>query len=295
MRTQQGDDGAKQTSFLDRANAGTGIGPPGRLDHGGADVTARSKVPRLLGWMLLIFAMRGAAAAITVGAGSSLNFADGTLDLGCSDLNIAGSVAANTADFVSIAHLDLAGGSFAPGASRVSLGGDFTNSGSFAPGSSRVAIVDACGNGTSRISGTTDFYDFVVSSTAGKQILFPVAAVQSVGHSLTLQGAAGRLLQVGSTAAGQQGVLALANGAAQTIAYVSARDNRASIAHIAPGPPVQFDSIDGGNLVNWFLDPSAAGALVAAPTLGVGGWMLLAALLLGATRNLLRRNRKFSR
>lgn len=247
----------------------------------------------LLGCALLTLAMRNAAAAIIIGAGSSVNFADNHVDLGCSDLNIAGSITASAANFTSITNLALDGGSFAPSASQISLGGNFANAGSFLPGSSRVAIVDACGNGTSQLSGATGFYDFVVATTSGKQILFPAAMAQSVEHSLILQGTAGHLLDIRSSAAGQRGVLALAQGAAQTIAYVNARDNNASIAHIAPGFPEQFNSVDGGNLVNWFLNASGT-ALAPAPVLGAGRWLLVAALLLAAARTLFRRNRKFS-
>jgi len=248
---------------------------------------------RLLGCVLLILAMRNAAATIIVGAGSSLNVADNNVDLGCSDLTVAGALAANGANVTSIANLDLSGGSsFAAGTSRISLGGNFANTGNFDPGASRVAIVDACGNGTSEMSGATNFYDLVVATVSGKQILFPVAAAQSVAHSLTLQGAAGHLLDVRSSVAGQRGVLALAEGAAQTIAYVRARDNNASIAHIAPGLPAQFNSVDGGNLINWFLDIS--GGTVPAPMLGAGRWVLLAAMLFAAACTLFRRNRKFS-
>ena len=246
----------------------------------------------LLGCALLILAMRNAAATIIVGAGSSLNVADNNVDLGCSDLAVAGALAASGANVTSIANLDLGGGSFAAGASRISLGGNFANTGNFDPGASRVAIVDACGNGTSELSGATNFYDFVVATVSGKQILFPVAVAQSVAHSLTLQGAAGHLLDVRSSVAGQRGVLALAEGAAQTIAYVRARDNNASIAHIAPGLPTQFNSVDGGNLVNWFLDVS--GGTVPAPALGAGRWLLLAAMLFAAACTLFGRNRKFS-
>jgi len=248
----------------------------------------------LLGCALLTLAVRNAAAAIIVGAGSSVNFADSNVDLGCSDLSIAGSATASSANLASISNFDLDGGSFVPAASQISLGGNFANAGNFLPGSSRVAIVDACGNATSQMSGATDFYDFVVTTTSGKQILFPVAAAQSVEHSLTLQGVADHLLNIGSSSAGQQGVLALAKGAAQTISYVNARDNHASIAHIAPGPPVQFNSVDGGNLLNWFLDAASGGALAPAPALGSGRWVLAAAVLLAAARNLFQRKRKFS-
>lgn len=252
-----------------------------------------AKAVTLLGCVLLATAAQDAAAAIVIGEGSSVDFADNTVDLGCSNLTIAGSATASAASFTSVADLQL-GGSFAPGASQISLGGNFSNAGSFVPGSSQVAIIDACGGGTSQLSGATSFYDFVVATSAGKQVLFPAAVTQSVEHSLTLQGAPGHLLNVASTAAGQQGVLALANGAAQTIDYVNARDNRASVAHIAPGPPAQFHSVDGGNLVNWFLGSSGNGALASAPALGAGRWILMAALLLAAARTLFRRSRKFS-
>ena len=232
-------------------------------------------------------------AAITVGAGSSLQFADSTVDLGCSDLTIAGAANGTTATIGAITNLNLSG-SFAPGAGRISLGGNFANTGSFVPGNSQVAIVDACGNGTGLISGATNFYDFVVATASGKQTLFPVAAPQSIEHSLTLQGAAGHLLNIGSSAPGQRGVLAVAKEAAQAIAYVSARDNNASIARIAPGPPAQFNSVDAGNLANWFLAAYGDAALVPAPALGADRWILVAAMLLAAARYLFRRERKIS-
>lgn len=248
----------------------------------------------LLGCAALILAMRNAAAAIIVGAGSSLDFADNSVDLGCSDLTIAGSVTASAANLASITNIGLDGGSFTAGASRISLGGSFANAGSFVSGSSRVAIVDACGNGVSQLSGATSFYDFVAVTSSAKQISFPAGVPQSVAHSLTLQGSMGHLLNIGSSVAGQQGVLALAKGAAQTISYVNARDNHASIAHIAPGPPAQFNSVDGGNLLNWFLDAASGGAPAPAPALGHGRWVLAAAVLLAAARNLFRRKRKLS-
>ena len=59
----------------------------------------------LMSCALLTLAMRNAAAAIIVGAGSSVNFADNSIDLGCSDLTIAGSVSASAANVASIANL----------------------------------------------------------------------------------------------------------------------------------------------------------------------------------------------
>jgi len=232
----------------------------------------------------IVLGLAGKSASITVGAGSSLQFADSTVDLGCSDLIIAGAASATTATINAMANMNLSG-SFAPGASQISLGGNFNDTGIFTSGTSRVAMVDACGNGTSQISGATSFYDLVVVTATGKQLVLAVGMAQTIAHALTLQGAAGNLLQVSSSAAGQRAQLALGAGTAQTIAYVNARDNNASGATIAPGQPAQYNSVDGGNLLNWFANAGSGGATpVPVPMLGIGRWLLLAGLLFAAWR-----------
>lgn len=228
-----------------------------------------------------------AFAAITVGAGSSLQFADSTVDLGCSDLTVAGAASATAATINAIGNVNLSG-SFAPGASQISLGGNFADTGSFTPGTSRFTIVDACGNGTSQVWGATSFYDLAVITVLGKQLVLPAGVAQTIAHALTLQGTAGNLLQVSSSAAGQRAQLTLAAVTAQAIAYVNARDNNANGATIAPGSPTQYHSVDGGNLVNWFANaiPISGAAPVPAPALGFGRWLLLAGLLIAAWREL---------
>ncbi|MFT3789573.1 MAG: hypothetical protein QM741_00540 [Rudaea sp.] len=221
--------------------------------------------------MLSTLASAPALAALTVGAGSSLHVGDGALDLGCSDWIIAGSAASGSGSVAGIANLAITGGSLTAGAGRFALGGDFSDAGAFVPGASRVSIVDACGGGTSTVSGATSFYDLVVASATGKQLVLPAALTQSVAHALTLQGAAGHLLGVLSSAAGQQALLNVSTAAAQTIAWVDARDDKASGATIAPGSAASFQSVDGGNLTNWFVTAvivSGGGAPVPAPALG---------------------------
>lgn len=216
-----------------------------------------------------------AAAGISVGAGSIVHFGDATMDLGCGDLAVAGNADANAGALTGIANVALNGGALSLGAALISLGGDFVNTGSFVPGTSTVRIGDACGNGTSRLFGASSFYDLQIISANGKLAVFPVSLAQSVANALTLQGAAGKLLNVASSTSGQRGAIALANGAAQMIAYVDARDNVASIAHIAPGPAMLFNSVDGGNLVNWFASGTPTGGTAAVPAPAAGGWMLL--------------------
>lgn len=220
-------------------------------------------------------------ALVTIGSGSAVDFGDAIIDFGCQDLAVAGRASGTAETLRSIADLSIAGGgSLAPGAGDISLGGDFADAGSFMPGSSRVAIVDACGHGTSQVSGATNFHDFVVATSSAKQLVLPSGTTQSVTHALDLQGTAGNLLGIVSSAAGVHALLAVNAAALQTIDYVDARDNTASMATIAPGAPAQYHSIDAGGLVNWFGGGANGGGgavAVPAPLLGAFG---RAALLL---------------
>jgi len=230
----------------------------------------------------LACAATGAQAVVMVGAGSALNFADANVSLGCGDLTVQGQTSGTAANVTAIANLVIAaGGTLAPGASQLTLGGNFADAGTFTPGTSRVAIVDTCGSGTSTVSGATSFYDLIVATASGKRLVLPAALTQSIAHALTLQGAAGNLLQVLSSSAGQQALLDVGAGAAQSIAYVDARDNKASGAAIAPGAAASYQSVDGGNLLNWFAAAAGGpgGATVPAPLLGAAGGVALIGIL----------------
>ena len=222
-----------------------------------------------------------ASAAVTIGSGAVVNFADAAVNLGCSDLVVAGQASATSAVISAVANLSITGGTFTPASAQLSLGGSFNNAGTFLSGASRIGIVDACGNGISAVSGATAFYDLFVRTAAGKQLVFAASATQSVSHALGLQGTAGHLLQVVSSVAGQQALINVTPGASQAIAFIDARDNRASGATIAPGAATTYSSVDGGNLVNWFANArvDSNGALVPAPLLDVNARAVLLGLL----------------
>jgi hypothetical protein len=231
-------------------------------------------------------------ADFTVGTGAQVDFGDATVDFACGRVDVAGQATGTAARLISISDFSLAaGGSFAPGASQLALGGGFANAGNFVAGSSRVEIVDACGSGTSLVAGSSDFYDLSVASTAAKRLVLPVGLAQGVAHALTLQGVAGNLLRVESAAAGQRAVFAVAGGASQSVDYVQARDNQASLAAIAPGAAAAYHSIDGGNLVNWFENGGGGptpGNAVPTPTLNGPARTLLIVLLLAVAAAVLR-------
>jgi hypothetical protein len=226
----------------------------------------RRPIGYLLSVLVLLLGSSSVDAAITIGAGSNLNFGDAVVDFGCQDLVVAGHADGTTENLRSIANLSISGGgSLALGAGSVSLGGDFVDAGSFVPGTSRFAVVDACGHGSSQVSGATSFYDFLVTSASGKQLVLPASATQTITHAMTFQGAAGNPLNIVSSSVGVHAVLAVNAAAVQTIDYVNARDNTASAATIAPGTPAQYHSVDAGGLINWFGGAVGVGAASTVP------------------------------
>ena len=184
---------------------------------------------------LLLAAPCAAQADVLVGTGSTVHFADASIDFGCGNLIVGGTADSTSASLGAVRGFSLTGGAFALGSGTLALGGDFANAGKFAPGIGMVAVGDACGNGASTFSGANNFHALSITTTTGKQAIFPAGLAQNVTHALTLQGTPGNLLRIASSSAGQQGVLALAAGAAQNIAYVDARDNDAGVTPIAPG------------------------------------------------------------
>ena len=245
-------------------------------------MTTTSKLACRIATMLalLLTAPIAAQADVLVGAGSTVHFADAQVDLGCGNLIVNGSADTASATLAHVASFALNGGAFALGGGTLSLGGDFSNAGAFTPGTGNVALTDACGSGTSTFAGASHFYALSIATTSGKLTIFPVGLAQSVAHALSLQGAAGNLLRIASSTAGQQGVLALAAGATQSVAYVDARDNLASVTPIAPGAASLYQSINSGNLTHWF-DINGGGGNTAVPTpmLGSLALLLLAALM----------------
>ena len=259
----------------------------------------RSCITRsLLTWVLsLALGTQAAVASVTIGSGSVVSFGDGTFDFGCQDLTIAGQATGSAEILRAITNLMISsGGTLAPGAGSIWLGGDFANAGTFASGTSRVNIVDACGNGTSHVSGSAEFYELAAVSATGKQLVFPAGVSQTVSHALTFLGASGQLLNIVSSSSGVRALLKVSPSAIQTIGYVNARDNDASAgATIAPGTPAQYSSINSGGLINWFGGMGGGGggaSMVPAPVLGAAGRLaLLLGVLFGAIAAARRRSR----
>lgn len=218
-----------------------------------------------------------AQAQITVGAGSTLALGSGTLNGGCADVAVTGTMALANGALSGARNLSVsADGLLDAGSGAIGISGDFSRFGTFIAGTSSVVSSDGCGSASTTLSGSSEFYDFAATTASGRSLIFPPALAQSVVHALNLSGSAGNPLAIRSTSVGQAGLLDLAANGSQVIAYVDVKDNHASGQPLAPGTPASFHSIDSGNSNGWFLNAIATMATaVPAPLLGTEGLILM--------------------
>lgn len=217
----------------------------------------------------------GALAQVSVGTGSSWSLGDASIDWGCSDISVSGTLDVQAAVAVNADSVVInGGGGVTSGSGTLGLTGDFTNNGSFSKGAGMVAIRDGCGNTTSSVTGSQDFSALSVTTTTGKTLLFNAGSTTRVSPgTLTLQGVAGNLLTIRSTTPGVQANLHLSG--TQNIVYVDVADNNGTGFVLAPGPASASNSVNSGNVMNWF------DVRLIIPTLSAFGLLALGSLLAG--------------
>jgi hypothetical protein len=239
---------------------------------------ARRRAPVLY---LCIAAASTAQSQIIVGAGSSINLGDSQVDIGCSDLAVAGTLVMGSGRQTGVRNLRIDSGAVFDGgsASVLQLSGNLANRGTLSPGSGSVRVVDGCTIITSIFSGASRFYGLAVNTSIGRTLTLPAAVTQAVASSLSLTGSAGAPLVIKSSVAGSAANIDLAANATQLIAYVDVADNHAVSAPIAQGTPASFNSVDGGNTDGWF-GKAAAAPTVAIPTLSFSSLAWLSLMVL---------------
>ncbi len=195
------------------------------------------------------------AQSITVQAGSTFSVGDGSVQLNCGDLTVAGdfSIAAGSAQ--TIRHVSISsGGDITVGSGLISLSGDWSNAGAFTPGTGIVEIVDGCGTTSTAMSGDSTFTDFRVTTSTGRALQVASGSSQVFTDNLTLRGTPPNYLTIRSSSAGVPAFFTLNFGASQDIFGVDVADNDASAQQtIAPRPPADFSSINAGGNSNWFV------------------------------------------
>jgi hypothetical protein len=216
---------------------------------------------------------------LTVQSGSSFNLGSGTLDLGCGDMTVAGSLAIGSGTALTVRNVDISGGDLSLGSGLISLSGDWVNRGSFTAGTGRVNVVDGCGSALSRLAGNSDFYQLAVTSSAGRTLEAEAGSIQTFANRLTLTGTSANLLRIRSSQTGSSSFFQLAASGTQDIFAVDVADNDASGGQVlVPQPPAGAGSVDSGSNSNWFV-PLVQGA-VAIFTLPAPALLLLTLLLI---------------
>jgi hypothetical protein len=192
----------------------------------------------------------GAYGTITVGAGGSLSLAGGAMDLGCTDMTVAGNLQVGSAPITSVHNVTIQAGTSPDGtldggSGSITLAGNWSNNGTFIPGTSSVFFVDDSGCATSStLSGNTTFYNLSLVSSLGKAYTFTSGTTQAILNALTIQG-----IQITSGVPGSPGFINLAPGGTQNISHVGVSDNWATGQPLAP---LLTNEGGTGNSRGWF-------------------------------------------
>jgi hypothetical protein len=189
------------------------------------------------------------AQGLTIGAGSTFYLGSAVLDLGCADLVIE------------------PGGTLFGEQGVINLSGSWFGYGTTVPGTSLVSFTDGCPAQVSTIRGDNHFYNLTFTTTAGMEARFEAGSEQDVEGRIEFVGADGSPLLIRSTVDGVEAFLALSwsvDGVEAFLAlswsgsslvdWVDVMDNHAVEQWMAPGPAERYNSIDSGNLLNWFLN-----------------------------------------
>jgi len=198
-----------------------------------------------------------ATAQLTMPPGGSLSIA-GTLNLGCTDLNVQGSVLAGAGRIDQAATIDIAsGGVLDGGASTMSLGGNWNNAGTFVPGTGTVALTDACGAAPGQLIGDTVFNNLTLNSANGRTFVVPAGHRITVTGTLTLQGLPGLPIQLASSS-GLTAYVTLGAGA-QLVSSNATVPPSVQIVMAAGTPTITGVSLNYGGATISFTTPSTGG------------------------------------
>lgn len=219
------------------------------------------------------FAAVASAGQVTVGSGASFDLGTGSLDLGCADLTVGGTLSAGTVGMAAARDVTIDPTGLVNGETALlQVAGDWDNAGTFNAGSSSVNLVDGCGLLSATIGGNSTFATLAMTTASGKLFQFEAGSTQTVTQSLSIQGADGDLLEIRSTLDGSEAFLD--SQGTQSVAYVDVKDNHA----VGDQIPLMLSSLISGNALGWIL---------AVPALPASGLALLALALGWAGRRTL--------
>ena len=129
----------------------------------------------------LTLATGASAGELTVGSGASVDLGTGSLDLGCADLTVAGTLSVGTSGFAQARDVTVdPAGVLNGNSATLQVAGDWDNAGTFNAGTSTVQLVDGCGLASAVIAGDTTFANLDMTTTSGFLYSFISGTTQTV-------------------------------------------------------------------------------------------------------------------
>jgi hypothetical protein len=202
------------------------------------------------------------ASQLSIGSSSAFSLGNGTLDLGCASLLVAGSFAASSGTVNQALDVTISlGGTLNGDSGILNVTGNWDNSagGAFAAGTSSVNLIDGCGRTSATISGETTFWELSMTTTTEKAIEFAAGSTQTINALLTISGTTDNLLTLRSTSPGSEATLNI-QGAADAN-FVSITDIHAVPNPLSLGP----NSIVGSNTTDVNLCGDISGNMIVDP------------------------------
>ena len=133
----------------------------------------------------------------------------GSLDLGCTALNVQGNLLVGAGQVNQAAGVGIAASGVLDGGSgTIGVSGTWSNSGTFIPGAGTVVISTDCTAGPIQLLGNTVFNNLTITSTTGGTFVIPAGHSITVNGTLTLLGAPGLPVSLISSS-GQTAYIAL--------------------------------------------------------------------------------------
>ncbi|MBI4970897.1 MAG: DUF2341 domain-containing protein [Candidatus Omnitrophica bacterium] len=195
------------------------------------------------------------AGLITSTGGGTITFGGPVTVLGNTTLTgyvpISNNFDESTYNVTVNGNLNLSAGTFSMTSGTLTLTGNFTNAATFIAGTGTVVL-----NGTNQtISGDTTFYNLTKTVAAADVLTFAAGSTQTITGTMTLQGAAGQLLSLRSSAPGTQ--WNVDPQGTRTIAYLNVQDSHNTNATIINA--AETGSVDGLGNTNWYFGAAVSG------------------------------------
>ena len=214
------------------------------------------------------------AAQLIVGNGASISLGSATIDAGCRDLDVLGTIDLGSGTLRNAR--DVSGnGNLLGGDGVLAVNGHLDLAPALQAQNGTVAINDGCDRSQSIVSGNHQFNRLIVSIANDHSLILPANGTQAIASALELQGGIARLI-MRSSVQGVISYLSLASSGSQSVNRVDALDVGAPAQgqYLAPQPAATYDSIDQGNTPRFFADDD----IVPVPALGIPGLALLISL-----------------